>query len=296
MIIVERPFEIKLSLVLLVSFFLHSIIGVSVIIYSMPELSEIFNIAKKLNDSPLAGRDIIVNINQDDKSVISKHTLLSDKDSSARGYITTEKGNRFLNNSLNFKLIKGVRSPKVQKRTEKKSKKEERFLLGDSEVVVMLEKELPEQIQKESGNSGIADKLLIPDKNDVTRNNAIFYSSSGTFSFNTAKFKNFHYFKAMKDKIAANWHPPLLANVNIGGYAPGVIRLRAIPSQEVKIYFSLNREGEVVDVQVLDSYRNKQLDDSCIDAIKLSKNFGKVPENLKGEIVVIPFIFGYYIY
>ena len=99
---------------------------------------------------------------------------------------------------------------------------------------------------------------MIPDKNDVTRNNAIFYSSAGTFSFNTAKFKNFHYFKAMKDKIASNWHPPLLANINIGGYAPGMIRVRAIPSQEVKIYFSMNRDGEVVDVKVLDSFRNKQ--------------------------------------
>ena len=292
----DKPFEIKLSLVIIISLFLHSILGVSVLLYSLPEFSDIFNLTKKFNKSVVGGRDIIVNVNQDEKRVITKHTLLSDKDSSAKGYITTEKGNRFLNNSLNFKLIKGVRSPRTKKTTRKMLKKDEKFLLGDSEVAVMLEKELPKKIQNDSGKSGIADKVLIPDKNDVTKNNAIFYSSSGTFSFNTAKFKNFHYFKAMKDKIGSNWYPPLLANVNIGGYAPGVIRLRAIPSQEVKIYFSLNRDGEVIDVKVLDSFRNKQLDDSCLDAIKLSKNFGKVPDDIEGRVVVIPFIFGYYIY
>jgi len=49
-------------------------------------------------------------------------------------------------------------------------------------------------------------------------------------------------------------------------------------------------------VIVLDSYGNKSLDGSCVDAIRMSKTFGRVPDDIKGDVVVIPFIFGYYAY
>jgi outer membrane biosynthesis protein TonB len=56
----------------------------------------------------------------------------------------------------------------------------------------------------------------------------------------------------------------------------------------------MNRNGDVLRVELVDSLGNKPLDDSCIDAIKLSRNFGKVPDDIKGELILIPFIFGYY--
>jgi TonB family protein len=106
----------------------------------------------------------------------------------------------------------------------------------------------------------------------------------------------------MKDKIASNWYPPLLANANLGGgynaatgsYTPGSVRIMAIPGQKVKLYFIMNREGEIQKVEILDSFGNKPLDESCLDAVKLSKTFGKVPDDIKGEFILIPFIFGYY--
>ena len=47
-----------------------------------------------------------------------------------------------------------------------------------------------------------------------------------------------------------------------------------------------------------DSMGNKPLDRSCIDAIGTSRNFGPVPKDLleEGKVLVIPFIFGYYVY
>ena len=288
-----RSIDIKLSLMVIISFFWHIVLVFSFI---LPDISGLMDFERKLRERFASGRDIIVNINQDNKRVITKKTLLSDRDSSAKGYITLKKGDRWLNNSLDFKLLKGSAVSKGTGQESKGSKSEKILLSQNSEVVILLQKELPMQQEKAGGKSGYTDKILIPDKNDVTRQNAIFYSNSGIFSFNTAKFKNFKYFKSMKDKIASNWYPPLLANANLGGYAPGTIRLRAIPSQEVKLFFTMNRDGDVLDIQILDSYRNRQLDSSCIDAIRLSKNFGVVPEDIKGEVVVIPFIFGYYIH
>ena len=147
-----------------------------------------------------------------------------------------------------------------------------------------------------SGSDGMFNDVAIPDKNDITMKNAIYYTNGGLFSFNTAKFKNFSYFKNMKDKIASYWYPPVFGNAIIGGYNPGsgAVRLRTISSQNVKLYFIMNRDGEVQKVEIVDSYGTKPLDDSCLDAIKLSKNFGKVPDDIKGEFIVIPFIFGYY--
>jgi TonB family protein len=56
----------------------------------------------------------------------------------------------------------------------------------------------------------------------------------------------------------------------------------------------MNRQGDVVEVEILDSMGNKSLDGSCLDAIRYSKNFGPVPDDIKGDHVLIPFIFGYY--
>ena len=98
----------------------------------------------------------------------------------------------------------------------------------------------------------------------------------------------------MKDRIASNWYPPLLANAALGGFAPGSMRIMAIPSQKVKICFIMNRDGDIVRVELVDSMGNKPLDDSCMDAIKMSRSFGKVPDDIKGEFIMIPFIFGYY--
>ncbi|PKL17384.1 MAG: hypothetical protein CVV49_11240 [Spirochaetae bacterium HGW-Spirochaetae-5] len=253
---------------------------------------------KKKDNSLFSGRDIIVNTNQDDRRVPDNRTLLSDRDSSAKGFITREQGDRWLNNSLEFRLKRGTQ--KQQSGTAGSASGEKsRMSNRESEIVLKIYKS---GSTSRSGSDGMFNDVAIPDKNSVTMKNAIFYSTSGAFSFNTAKFKNFSYFKSMKDKIASNWYPPLLANANLGGgynaatgsYTPGSVRIMAIPGQKVKLYFIMNREGEIQKVEILDSFGNKPLDESCLDAIKFSKTFGKVPDDIKGEFILIPFIFGYY--
>ncbi len=283
-------YKINLPILIIISFFLHFIL---LSFWLIPDSGGMINFIERKKkhaamDSRLSGgRDIIVNINQDDRPVVDRHTLLSDRDSSARGYVTKERGNRWLNNSLDFRFAKGRGKSSGKGEASGLSDKKSNPSDDAGAMVTIMA-----GYSKQSGDlSSSMERITIPDKNDVTRKNAIYYSNSGSFSFNTAKFKNFAYFRAMKDRIASNWYPPMMANARIGGYAPGSMRIMAIQSQMVKMYFIMDRKGEVVKVEILDSMGNKPLDSACLDAIRMSKNFGKVPDDIKGEYVLIPFIF-----
>lgn len=283
-------YSINLSLFVLISFFLHAVLITGFI---LPDSDGIFRIFSNSVNSkkPVGGKDIIVNINQDDIRDIRNSTLLSDRDSSAKGYITKEQGDRWLNNSLEFKMKSGAGGGDGRVATSGSGDKIKASENGDISVKYGT---TGAGGGGNSGNNGNAANMAIPDKNSITMKNAIFYSNSGMFSFNTAKFKNFTYFKGMKDRIASNWYPPLLANAALGGFAPGSMRIMAIPNQKVKICFIMNRNGDIVRVELVDSMGNKPLDDSCMDAIRMSRGFGKVPDDIKGEFIMIPFIFGYY--
>lgn len=276
-----------LTLTVLISLFVHLTLFTAVTSPDLNKKKQLSEIMRNSGRGDSINRDIIVNINQDDEKEMTRKTLLSDRDSKAKGYITTKKGDRWLNNSLDFKLLKGTRGKDI---SSTGNKKDNLILARDSEFSVIIDR----SGESDSGGDGDALRILIPDKNDVNMNNAIYYSNTGAFSFNTAKFKHFHYFKNMKDKIAAHWFPPLLANAILLGYAPGRTRIMAIQNQRVKIYFTMNRNGDVLDVVILDSMNNKPLDISCVESIRLSKNFGRVPDDIKGDVIVIPFIFGYY--
>jgi len=287
---VRDRYSINLSLFVLISFFLHAVLITAFILPDSYGIFRIFNNPSK-NKKTIGGRDIIVNINQDDIRDIKNSTLLSDRDSSAKGYITKEQGDRWLNNSLEFKMKSGAGGGDGRVATSGSGEKIKSSENGD---VTVKYGTTGTGSSGGSGNNGNAANMAIPDKNSITMKNAIFYSNSGMFSFNTAKFKNFTYFKSMKDRIASNWYPPLLANAALGGFAPGSMRIMAIPNQKVKICFIMNREGDIVRVELVDSMGNQPLDDSCMDAIRMSRSFGKVPDDIKGEFIMIPFIFGYY--
>ena len=293
--------DLEVFLTVIISFFIHLVV---LVMFLSPQVYS-YASSRRLFDRSSSGisRDIIVNINQDDKRVVTSQTLLSDRDSSAKGFITKKTGDRWLNNSLDFQVVRGNPGRASGRDAAAQGNKTKVLLSDESELTVSIEKSAGRS--GEAGNNGIFEKIVIPDRNNVTRENAIFYSNDGRFSFNTVKYKHFEYFKKLKDKIASNWYPPLMANSIINGYnplsgtyTPGNTRIMVIPSQEVKIVFVLDRDGEVKKLQLLDSMGVKPLDRSCVDAIQLSKNFGPVPKDLleDGKVLVIPFIFGYYVY
>lgn len=286
--------QLRFPLVIIVSVMLHISFVICAVIASV-ETVEIF--LPSSSRSAFQGgpsRDVIVNINEDNVKAYARTTLLSEKDSSARGYITLEKGDRWLNNSLEFVVRRGQRGNQNEKTYQKNRQKEKLLLSQLHEVAVFLTHYNFEPF-KQWGEGGKGDFTAIPDRYNITFNNAIFYSNEGHFSFNTRMYKNAKYFIDMKRKIASNWFPPIIANAIIPGYAPGYMRIQAIQSQYVKLYFIMDREGNVLEVNIVDSMRHKALDDSCIDAIKLSKNFGPVPDDIPGEKIIIRFIFGYFV-
>lgn len=292
----EKNAQINFSLVFFISLFFHLIIFLGV---TFP-VFESFIKNRSLGDDSTVGRDIIVNINQDNKKVESRSTLLSDKDSAAKGYITKKKGDNWLNNSRDFAILRGSRGYSRLSKNSIDMRDKTGILVTDNSnlVITLMKRELGDIF----GNQGESDYVRIPDKNSFTRDNAIFYSNDGMFSFNTRKFKPFKYFKEMKDKIASNWYPPLLANSVIvgydpvtGSYTPGRVRIMAIPSQMVKLYFTMNRQGDVLDVAIVESMGNQYLDSSCLDAVKNSKSFGRVPPEIRGDVIVIRFVFMYFV-
>lgn len=261
----------------------------------MPVYHDFFNFLRLKSSMEKAppGRDIIVNINEDNKRIIDKTTLLSEKDSSAKGYITKKKGDQWLNNFRDFALEKGSKTLGRQSEKSINQRNKTGILVTDNaELIINI---LEQEVRSLLGNEGINEFTRIPDKYSFSKDNSIFYSNDGTFSFNTAMFKPFKYFKEMKDRIAEHWNPPIFANAVLPGYYPGRVRIMAIPNQIVLLYFTMNRNGDVLDVEIVESMGNKPLDKSCVESIRLSKNFGKVPNEMKGEIILIRFGFIYII-
>ena len=291
---------INISLLIIISFFLHIIIIAVVIIPDMPGRSLFDVLAKRvMPEEEKGGRAVKVkigeNINQNLKREITEQTFISDKDSAAQGFLTPGNSARWYSETTDLKL--------GQKGAGKSGGSASQRIVnaGGQKVILNDESEMLMYVSKfgrASSNVGDGSNVMkLPQPNLMSRTNTLFFSNSGLFSLNTVEFKHYAFAKRIVDKISSNWYPPIMANARIGGYAPGSTRIMAIPPQEVRAYFAINENGAVVRSGILDSYGNKSLDESCLDAIRFSKSFGPVPDDLKKKmqngVMVIPFIFGY---
>lgn len=314
----ERRIEINLSLAICLSVAAHAFLFVVWIIPASTGLTlrSPSGSGTGAGHGGLAARDIVVNINEDNIAKRTVATYLSDKDSSGRGYITKEKGDTYIDNANDFKYGKAGRigsSGRGTRTSSSSSRIDTSRIPGMSKLTTAPDtEEYPISIElihdnpfsAPSGGYAVVESewTRIPSVRGMNPQNSLFISNSGTFSFNTAKFKNFEYFKRMKNKIADNWATPDLGRailpraVDSRGYtAPGYTRTSLIPSQEVYLYFTMNRSGEVLDVTVLSGNRNSALVQTCVEAVRNSKNFGNVPADMKGPLINIPFVFGYYV-
>nr|HPI23986.1 hypothetical protein [Spirochaetota bacterium] len=185
-----RRSDINLSLVLLMSFFLHTVMMLGIVIpnyYAMLQDQMNRDRTRKM----FGGRDIIVNINADRQPVISPKTLLSDEDSSAKGHLTKEKGDHWLNNSRDFAQKRGGKKSGNSSTVQTKSSQiPKRMLLNDESELVVEFMKLSEGGYTLFGDEGGEDFTKVPDRNTFSKNNAIFYSNDGRFSFNTKRFRN----------------------------------------------------------------------------------------------------------
>ena len=287
--------KMNLSFLVIISFFIHVILTA---IIAMPDISgrKIFE-ALSAADQNKGGRIVKVkigeNINQNYRREITEQTFLSDKDSAQQGFLTRGKDARWYSETTDLRI--------VEQGDGKSGNRSRTINSGSQKIILANESEIAIQINKNRGQGtsgqGSNNQLKLPQPNLMSRQNTLFFSNSGLFSLNSVEFKHYEFAKRVVDRVASNWYPPVMANVSLGGYAAGYTRIMAIPPQEVRAYFIINENGDVVKTGILDSYGNKSLDESCTDAIKFSKNFGPVPDDLKKKmrngVMVIPFIFGY---
>lgn len=299
---VNKTIYINISLLIIISFFLHIII-ITVII--SPDVSgrAFFDALteraeqREKRDERVVKVKVGDNINQNLKREITEQVFISDKDSAAQGFLTPGESARWYSETSDLKLgQKGSGesgSAPAQRIVDAGGQK---VILADESEMLMYLHKFGKSGSSRSGEANY-NEIKLPQPHLMSRSNTLFFSNSGLFSLNTVEFKHYAFAKRIVDKISSNWYPPVMANARIGGYAPGSTRIMAIPPQEVRAYFAINEEGAVVQSGVLDSYGNQSLDESCLDAIRFSKNFGPVPDDLKKKmrngVMVIPFIFGY---
>ncbi len=114
---------------------------------------------------------------------------------------------------------------------------------------------------------------------DITMNN------QGDLSLATIPTKYADYFLAVQKKIADKWG----TFFPVFQYYQGIIK-----SGNVIIHFNIETNGDISGAAVIKSYGYSIIDESCLNAVIYSKNFGPLPDELKAKSPVsIDFNFQY---
>ncbi|MCX7821612.1 MAG: TonB family protein [Brevinematales bacterium] len=98
--------------------------------------------------------------------------------------------------------------------------------------------------------------------------------SEGNISLGTIQYEYASYFLEMQKKIGENWK----TFFPVFQYYQGIIK-----TGEVIIHFNIDQNGNVINPRVSKSYGYSILDQSCLNAVIYSKNFGPLPEGLRRE-------------
>lgn len=274
-----RP-KTNFSLLLMISLYLHVVIIVAAV---MPDLSEVFQFMEKTKNRMFdTGRtiDFITNLNEDNKVNLKEKLFISDRTSAARGHLTRTRGKNWSSSTKDFIVSKSRKAETGKGRKVVLKSTRETFLLNDnSEVVIQLQKGA---LQGEKSKYG---RFKIPRTDLITRENSIFYTNTGQFSFNSIKALTKEELEWMRNwgrVFQSNFFPPLLANSALGGYAPGRVRIMAIPNQVVKGFHIMDKSGNVKLIQILDSRGDPTLNVAIKEALKNGR-FGTVPKRFLNE-------------
>lgn len=110
---------------------------------------------------------------------------------------------------------------------------------------------------------------------DLNKPLEITSTTKGDFSIATMPIEYANYFINMKNKISENWGKffPVFQ------YYQGLLK-----PGEIIVNFEIDKEGNVKNLKLVKSYGYNILDQSCINAIYHSKNFGPIPNGLLKEM------------
>lgn len=252
------------------------------------------------------------NINEDREKRIRKTTRLGKEDSKGRGALTKRKGVNALTPYLNFQRpLVSQRTSALNKKgqNQKKPSKSDKLIVSSGGRVSI--SFAPDVASRDSGarmldrNTGTFSKkqsFRIPEHYRFRKKFALNISNdSRDFSFNTLKYPDYKYFQDMKKKIQMNWN----RNVPAGGmylgsmnqaYYPGLSRVVSFKPGNTQIAFGINRAGKIFDIKILKKHPSKIITESCFKAIEDSREFGPLPESIKGDQLIIPLNFIYNLY
>jgi TonB family protein len=99
-------------------------------------------------------------------------------------------------------------------------------------------------------------------------------NSLGDLSLGTIPTEFAKYFLAMQKKIGESWS----LFFPVFQHYQGILK-----SGDVVIYFEVDPDGNVQNTALAKSYGYSVLDQSCLNAVRYSRNFGPLPKGLRGK-------------
>lgn len=101
--------------------------------------------------------------------------------------------------------------------------------------------------------------------------------SFGSLSIGDEDFKNEWYARVIVGKVAHNWYPPGIAYLGASGVTV--------------VSFSITRSGKAIKIRVSRKSKNRPIDESASNAVKLSNDFPELPEDYLKDKLDIRFTF-----
>jgi hypothetical protein len=225
------------------------------------------------------------------KQIKDEIKALSNEDSAGTGGLTEKMG--FHSASPFYEFIFGgmpsSNSQLVQKSKEENKSEDEIYEIGVLHQDP-IKKNLPVTKQAVS-NPSVGQETKIPFNYRFQQDFQFRWDGSSQISIPRQKLAGYEYFKHMIKKIEQSFAPPGGGNFAYRDHGGTVIH-QGINPGETKISFLLNDDGQVIDVKQMSTQGQTIVDRACMDAIK-GQNFGKVPEEVKkqGMIIGINFVF-----
>lgn len=145
--------------------------------------------------------------------------------------------------------------------------------LSQSEINNLLEESLPENIIKKADSVISASKT----QEDTKRYESSDSDNNDTIDISEVDFGP--YMKELQRKIKKNWNPP-----------------KGNESKRVVLLFSLNKAGELLNVEVKESSGSEKYDKAAIKAVELTAPFKPLPVEFKEDSVDIQFTLDYNVF
>ena len=234
---------------------------------------------------------IVTNPKEDkkEKPDILEKLYRSDRAAEARGRLTQKKGFRWLSeqDQLEYKTKYKINSKEYNE---------------DEVYIAKIIRKKDALYKFFFGKKKYEPLSKIPDSYRFNYDHAFSWDKQGSPQIPSYHYKHFRYIRSMIEKIRYHWSPPggfpspvYTDPYHQSYYVPGYFKVRLFSPHEIAIVFMLDEKGYVIDVKVFKSGGYRSLDNSIVEAITDSQNFGPPPRDMiKLDKAIFPWLFKIY--